>query len=142
MVQPAYEVPAMPEYGFGMRLRGLTMERARGRVGEALAAEGFCVLSEIDVRATLKRKLGVDVSPYLILGVCHAALAYRALLTEPYSGLFITTNVALWEDGREIFVTIANPEATLGLVADPRLEPVASEAESRLRGALERLGAA
>jgi uncharacterized protein (DUF302 family) len=129
-----------PDYGFGTRLSGVTMADARAKVTDAIASEGFGVLTEIDVRATLKKKLGVDVSPYLILGACNPALAHRALDIEPYVGLFLPCNITLWqEEEGDVVVTIASPEAMIGIVGDERLEPIAVEAEHRLRCALERL---
>jgi uncharacterized protein (DUF302 family) len=128
-----------PQYGHGIRLRGMTMAQARAEVSEALAAEGFGVLTEIDVQATLEQKLGVKVAPYLILGACNPALARLALEIEPYTGLFLPCNVTLWPDGDEIVVTVASPVAMLGVVDDARLAGVAREAERRLHGALERI---
>ena len=131
--------PRPPEYGFGTVLRGVTLDQARAKVSEAIAAEGFGVLTEIDVRATLKNKLGVDVRPYLILGACNPALAHRALGIEPYAGLVLPCNIVLWQDGEDVLVMMASPEAMLGVLVDDRLQPIAEEAEYRLRCALERI---
>ena len=128
-----------PQYGFGIRLTGSTMERARAELGQALAAEGFGVVSEIDMRATLRQKLGVEIAPYLILGVCKPALARRVLEIEPYAGLALPCSVTLWEERGEIVVTVANPVVMMSILSDPRLQGLAIEAETGLRGALERL---
>jgi uncharacterized protein (DUF302 family) len=128
-----------PDYGFGIRLRDVTMEAARARVTEALAAEGFGVLTEIDVAATLMKKLGVKIPPYLILGACNPTLAHRAIELEPYIGLLLPCNVTLWQEGDEVAVTMASPDAMFTVTGDERLAPIAAEAERRLRGALGRI---
>lgn len=133
------EKTAAPQVGFGVRLRGTTMARARADVAEALAAEGFGVVTEIDLAATLRAKLGIERPPYLVLGVCNPELARRALEIEPYAGLFIPCNVTLWPEGAEIVVTVASPVAMLSLVADTRMRALAAETEDRLHGALERI---
>jgi uncharacterized protein (DUF302 family) len=133
------ETPAIAQYGFGVRLRGETMEEARAKVIAALGAEGFTVLTEIDVQATLETELGPRMPPYRILGACHPRLARLAIEREPYVGLFLPCNVTLWKEGVEVVVTAASPVALLGLAADPRLTDVARETETRLRGALERI---
>jgi uncharacterized protein (DUF302 family) len=129
------EVPAAPDYGFGVRVRGSNLEETRALLGAALAAEGFGVVSEIDVRATL----GEGAPPYLILGACDPELMRRALALEPYAGLLLPTSITLWPDGDEVIVTCANPDALARLTQDNRLLPIADEAEKRLRGALARL---
>jgi uncharacterized protein (DUF302 family) len=128
-----------PQFGFGVRLRDTTLDQARTEVVDALAEEGFGVLTEIDMGATLKRRLGVDVPPYLILGACNPTLAREALATEPYAGLLLPCNVTLWQEGNEIVVTSVSPRAMFQIVGDERLTLVVEEAERRLRGALERL---
>jgi len=139
MINLATQGRGGPDYGFGTRLPGVTLEEARAKVTDAIASEGFGVLTEIDMRATLKKKLGVDIRPYLILGACNPVLAHRALDIEPYVGLFLPCNITLWQDEGDVVVTIASPEALIGVVADERLQPIADEAEHRLRCALERI---
>ncbi|NCF65899.1 MAG: DUF302 domain-containing protein [Chloroflexi bacterium] len=103
------------------------------KVTEALKVEGFGVLTEIDVKATLKKKLDVDFRPYKILGACNPALAHRALLTAPDVGMLLPCNVtvAQEEDGR-VSVSIIDPLAMMGLMVDPALDEIAQEANERL----------
>lgn len=117
--------------GTTVRLR-IDFETALTRVTEALKAEGFGVLTEIDVQATLKKKLGVDFRPYKILGACNPPLAHRALTAAPQVGLLLPCNVtvAQAEDGVE--VAIVDPLAMLGFVNTPALEPIAEEARIKL----------
>jgi len=106
---------------------------ALARVTEALKAEGFGVLTEIDVQETLKKKLGVDFRPYKILGACNPPLAYRALSAAPEVGLLLPCNVvvAQVEDG-VIEVSLVDPLAMLGVLAYAELKPVAADAAARL----------
>lgn len=99
-----------------------------------LQKEGFGVLTEIDVKATLKKKLDVDFRPYKILGACNPTLAHKALTLAPQVGLLLPCNVtvAQEQDGR-ILVSIVNPQQMLGVVEHPELEAVACDAEERLR---------
>lgn len=103
------------------------------KVTEALKVEGFGVLTEIDVKATLKKKLDVDFRPYKILGAYNPALAHRALLTAPDVGMLLPCNVtvAQEEDGR-VSVSIIDPLAMMGLMVDPALDEIAQEANERL----------
>ncbi len=108
-------------------------ESALARVTEALKAEGFGVLTEIDVKETLKKKLGVDFRPYKILGACNPPLAHRALTAASETGLLLPCNVTVSqvEEGL-VEVSLVDPLAMLGVVANPALEPIAAEARARL----------
>ncbi len=108
-------------------------ETALTQTVEALKAEGFGVLTEIDVKETMKKKLGADVPPYKILGACNPPLAHRALTAAPEVGLLLPCNVTVRqiEDGA-IEVGIIDPLTMLGVVVNPALEPIASEARARL----------
>jgi uncharacterized protein (DUF302 family) len=99
-----------------------------------LQKEGFGVLTEIDVKATLKKKLDVDFRPYKILGACNPSLAHKALTLVPEVGLLLPCNVtvAQEEDGR-IHISIIDPQQMLGVVDHPGLEEIACDAEERLR---------
>lgn len=107
-------------------------ESAVDKVTAALKAEGFGVLTEIDVKETLKKKLDVDFRKYKILGACNPPLAYRALSAAPEVGLLLPCNVvvAAAESGTDI--SLVDPLGMLGVVGRPELEPVAAEARARL----------
>jgi uncharacterized protein (DUF302 family) len=109
------------------------LDAALNRVTQALKAEGFGVLTEIDVKETLKKKIGVEFRPYRILGACNPALAYRALSVEPEVGLLLPCNVtvAQGEDGG-VDVALVDPLAMLSFAGNPALEPIALEARARL----------
>src|SRR5512136_1001621 len=104
------------------------------QVTAALKAEGFGVLTEIDVKETLKKKLDVDFRPYKILGACNPPLAYRALSTVPEVGLLLPCNVTVsYVEENVTDVAIIDPLSMLGFVQHPDLEPVAEEARARLK---------
>ncbi|MCA9972635.1 MAG: DUF302 domain-containing protein [Anaerolineales bacterium] len=109
-------------------------ETAVGRVTAELKKEGFGVLTEIDVKATLKKKIDVDFRPYVILGACNPPLAHRALSAAPEVGLLLPCNVTVSAeaDGR-ILVNIIDPELMLGVVNNPALADVACDAKERLQ---------
>lgn len=108
-------------------------DTALTRVTEALKAEGFGVLTEIDVKDTLKKKLDVDFRPYKILGACNPPLAHRALTAAPEVGLLLPCNVTVTrlDDGR-VQVSIVDPLAMMSVVPSAELEPIANEARERL----------
>lgn len=128
-----------PAYGLTKHLPGVEFEQAVARVTVALKAEGFGVLTEIDVRETLKKKLGVDFPRYAILGACNPQLAHRALTADPYIGLLLPCNVVVMEAGDATTVSIADPRAMFRIVENTELAPIADEAEAKLKRALERL---
>ncbi|MCC6831085.1 MAG: DUF302 domain-containing protein [Thermoleophilia bacterium] len=109
---------------------------------EALAAEGFGVLTEIDVKATMKAKLGLDRDPYIILGACNPGFAHRALEAEPELGVLLPCNVVVRvEDGRTLVSAVSAGEM-LGMVGNPALEPIAAEVGERLERVIAALGGA
>ena len=115
-----------------------SFEDAVARTREALAAQGFGVLTEIDMQATLKAKLGEEMEPYLILGACNPPLAHRAVSIDRQIGLLLPCNVIVYEDDRGpgSVVSIVDPHAMLGTGINPALAPVADEAAARLRRVL------
>ncbi len=125
-------------YGFGTTL-AVPYEEAIPRVKEALKAEGFGVLTEIDVRKTLREKLGIEMEPYLILGACNPPLAHRALEQEPEVGLLLPCNVVVRVQGEGSRVEIADPQAMLGIVGNPHLDALAAEARQRLQRVISSL---
>jgi uncharacterized protein (DUF302 family) len=118
-------------YTFGTRVAG-TPADVRPRVEAALRGEGFGVLTEIDVAATMKAKLGLDRPPYLILGACNPPLAHRALEIDPSVGALLPCNVVLRADGDETVVEAMDPGAVMGIGGDTALAEVAAEARLRL----------
>lgn len=107
----------------------------------ALADNGFGVLTEIDVQATLKTKLDVDMEPYLILGACNPQLAHRALGIEREIGLLLPCNVVVRRDGDRTVVQALDPQVMVSVPGVPELQPVADEAGKRLAAALEAVAA-
>jgi uncharacterized protein (DUF302 family) len=129
----------MSKYVFG---KSVSMEhgKARERVIEALGKEGFGVLTEIDVSATLKKKLGVDTPPYSILGACNPQFAHRAMQAEPQIGALLPCNVVVRVDGAgKTQVEIMDPDAVLQLVGRPEVGEIAREVRSRLERVLQAL---
>ena len=119
-------------YGFSQTLP-MSMSDAIAAVTSALTEEGFGVLTEIDVKATLKKKLGVDHKPYMILGACNPNRAFQGLQVEPELGLLLPCNVIVYDNGDGTStVSIVDPIQMLGVVSNPKLEPIASEANTRL----------
>ncbi len=108
------------------------------RVREELKREGFGVLCEIDVQATLKEKLGVDHEPYLILGACNPPLAHRALSAEPELGTLLPCNVVVYRAAGETHISAIDAERMLSLVENTELTPVAAEVRARLAAVVER----
>ena len=107
---------------------------------DALAAQGFGVLTEIDMQATLKAKLGVDIAPQVILGACRPPLAHAALQVEPSIGLLLPCNVVVRAiDGDRTRVETIDPDIMVSVTANPDLQPVATEARTRLTTALQSL---
>jgi uncharacterized protein (DUF302 family) len=125
-------------YGITRRIQGVGLDEAKRRTVAALAAEGFGVLTEIDVQATLKKKLDVEMAPYVILGACNPKLAHQALAQAPAIGLLLPCNVVLAQDGEDIVVSAASPRAMFSIVKGVEgIEAVAADAEARLRRAVE-----
>ena len=130
-------------YGFGATL-ALPYAQALERTRAALKDQGFGVLTEIDVKQSMKAKLDVDFRPYVILGACNPPLAHRALSADLGLGLLLPCNVVVYDNGDGTStVELMDPEAALGLVGDaPVIADVAHEARTGLRQALDALVAA
>ena len=120
-------------YGFERRLEHTTVAQALERVTAALKVEGFGILTQIDVKETLKQKLDVDFRRYLILGACNPLLAHRALSIDPQVGLLLPCNVVVQESGDGVTVSIADPRAMFTVSGNQALAPIVKEAEQRLR---------
>ncbi|HRN68757.1 MAG TPA: DUF302 domain-containing protein [Promineifilum sp.] len=131
------ELPATVDYGMRIRL-ALPYEDAIEKVTAALKTEGFGVLTQIDVKATLKQKLDVDFRRYIILGACNPSLAHRAFSTELEIGLLLPCNVVVYEgeSGAGSIVSIIDPVMMLGIGINPGLSAVGEEASARLRRVL------
>lgn len=122
----------MSAYGFNVKVKG-TMEQVVKKVTDALQTEGFGVLTEIDVQATLKKKLNIDRKPYRILGACNPGYAHQALDAEPDIGLLLPCNVVVREeDNGVIDVGFMDPEAVLGLVESDTVRKIGKEVRSKL----------
>jgi uncharacterized protein (DUF302 family) len=119
-------------YTFGTRISA-ALEDVYPRVEAALKAEGFGVLTEIDVQSTMRQKLGVERAPYVILGACNPPLAQQALEADPSVGALLPCNVVLREDGEGTVVEAMDPLAALGIAQSPGVRPVAEEARARLK---------
>jgi uncharacterized protein (DUF302 family) len=116
----------------------LSFKEAVVRVREELAAEGFGVLCEIDVQATLKQKLDVDREPYLILGACNPPLAHRALEAEPELGVLLPCNVVVYEQQGQTHIAAVDAEQMLSIVGNDELAPTATEVGRRLAAVVDR----
>jgi uncharacterized protein (DUF302 family) len=119
---------------------GLPFDQAVERVTEALAKEGFGVLTDIDVAATMKKKLGQEFRPYRILGACNPQLAYRALTLEDKIGTMLPCNVIVQQsEGGAIEVSAVDPVASMQAIQNPSLAEVAKEVQAKLKGVVDSL---
>ncbi len=123
------------DYGRTIRL-DLPYQQAVPKVKEAFKQQGIGTLTEIDVKATLKEKLGEDTQPYLILGACNPQLAHRALQIEPDIGLLLPCNVVVRADGGGTLVLALDPKVMVTVPGRPELEPIAQDASRRIQAAL------
>ena len=131
MVREPYALTAEAALGF---------DETVARTRTELETEGFGVLTEIDVAATLKAKLGKEMEDYLILGACNPPLAHRALEVDRSLGLLLPCNVVLRATDGGTLVQIADPEMMVNLTSNPALEPIAKDARERLTLVLTALG--
>jgi len=126
----------MTGLGFQSKLN-LPYEAALEKVTAALKAEGFGVLTSIDVKETMKKKLDIDFRKYTILGACNPPLAHRALTARLDVGLLLPCNVIVYEQGNGTVVHIIDPLSMTDFIQDPALDPVADEARQRLKRVAE-----
>lgn len=120
---------------------GLDFDEAVERTRAALAEQGFGVLTEIDVQATLKAKLDHDMEPYLILGACNPQLAHSALDVERDIGLLLPCNVVVRREGESTLVQALDPQVMVSLPGRPEMQPIADDAARRLSAALQEVAA-
>lgn len=129
-----------PSYGYAKELPDLDFEKALERATACLAEQGFGILTQIDVQATLKKKLDVEHKRYIILGACNPGLAHKGLQAEPFLGLLLPCNVVVTErEGGGSVVVIAKPKEMFRIVENPSLAAIVEEADRRLRQVLESL---
>ncbi|MFN3431643.1 MAG: DUF302 domain-containing protein [Candidatus Sericytochromatia bacterium] len=122
-------------YGIGGKV-DMTYAEAVAKTKEALKTEGFGVLSEIDVQATLKSKIGADTEPYVILGACNPTLAHQALTAEPDLGLLLPCNVVVYEREGAVWVKAIEPGKMLSVVENPGVDPIATQVREKLERVL------
>lgn len=135
----------MPQVGSGYTLSAatkLSFEEAVARTREELASEGFGVLTEIDVQATIEAKLGLDHDPYVILGACKPPLAHAALSVETEIGTLLPCNVIVYEKAGETFVSAVDPERMLSIVDNEALAETATEVKRMLTAVVDRVAQA
>ena len=136
------EAPQPPELSYSKKLAGVDhIDDALAKVRDALKAHGFGVITEIDVQATMKKKLDMDMRPYWILGACNPAKAHQAIEADPQMGLLLPCKVIVYQDADGDFVVaFARPEAVFTLAADqPGLSSLAKEVDAEIRGAFDAL---
>ena len=120
------------EYGYKRQVN-IPYEKAVMKTKEELQKEGFGVLTEIDVKATLKKKLNVDFDKYLIIGACNPPFAYKALQTEKDIGLLLPCNVIVYEDKGKTYISAIVPTAAMSMVENKELAAIASQVEGKLK---------
>ena len=112
-------------------------EDALVKVKEELKKEGFGVLTEIDAKETLKKKLNVDLPNYIILGACNPPFAHKALEVEQEVGLMLPCNVILFEDKEKVFVSTILPTVAMGMIDNPELKAIAEQVEEKLKRVID-----
>lgn len=127
------------KYYFEKTLKNTSFDDALAKVTEALKGEGFGVLTEIDVRATMKKKLNEDFRPYRILGACNPHYAFRALSAEDKIGAMLPCNVIVQQVPEGVEVAAVDPVASMSAVENRALEPLALEVREKLQAVIDRL---
>ena len=127
-------------YGMGGQV-AMSYAEAVEKTKEALKTEGFGVLCEIDVQATLKAKIGEDIEPYVILGACNPQLAHQALAAEPDLGLLLPCNLVVYQREGAVWVKAIEPHKMLSVVENPGVDAVAGQVREKLERVLASIGA-
>lgn len=127
------------KYYYSTRLQNATFKEAIDKVTEALKNEGFGILTEIDVKETMKKKLNEDFRPYKILGACNPPFAYKALMAEDKIGTMLPCNVIVQQKGDIIEVSAVDPVASMMSVDNKALEGIAKEIRKKLRAVIKGL---
>ena len=125
-------------FGFKKEVN-LSYEKAIEKVKEELKKEGFGVLTEIDVKATLNQKLGVEVDNYVILGACNPPAAFRALQAEPDVGLMLPCNITVYQSEGKTYVSAIRPTLAMQMIDNPKLQEVAIEIEAGLKRVIDNI---
>ncbi len=120
------------KYGYTIKTN-LTFNKAVQKTKECLAIEGFGVLTEIDVKQTLKKKLDVDYNNYIILGACNPSFAYEALQAEKEIGLLLPCNIIVYSDNNQIFISVIMPTVAMNMVNNNKLKKIAGTVEKKLK---------
>jgi len=127
------------KYGYSTKI-ALPFTEAVVKTKEELTKEGFGVLTEIDVKATMKKKLNLDYEPYTILGACNPTLAHQALEAEKEIGLMLPCNVIVYEEKGDVYVSAIVPSVAMSMVQNEVIAPLAKEAEAKLEKVINALG--
>lgn len=125
-------------YGYSKKVK-VAFEQAVECTKEALIKEGFGVLTEIDIKATLKKKIDVDMENYTILGACHPPSAYQSIQSEIEIGLMLPCNVIVYQKNNEVFVSAIMPSVAMGMIENNTLGEIALDIETRLKTAIDSL---
>lgn len=126
------------QYGFSKTVN-LSFDQTVEKVTEELKQEGFGVLTTIDVKETLKKKLDVDFKRYTILGACNPPFAHKALQAEEEIGLLLPCNVIVYEKGSSIVVSAFDPMAMMKVIDNEKMAPIAGEVRDRIKRVIERM---
>lgn len=126
------------DYGYKKQLNTPYVEAVK-KTKAGLADEGFGILTEIDVRGTLKKKLNVEYDNYIILGACNPPFAYQALQAEKEIGLLLPCNVIVYEDKGKVFASAILPTVAMGMVDRPGLADIATKVEEKLKKVIDKL---